>query len=171
MCVKVFFSKLITNETTAERKAALRDVPMATKSRRTKTLRDFQTRRYGTAPTIIGQYSQRSGTDIPELPTRFLHHNDFVEENDEDNLDGLDTSSENEVNSADLEHLFKKEEIAVFRGTDGLSFNLLKITKDYRYNVTPQTKIVGNFLVESETLENGTVVFKETDQWKRASIT
>ena len=100
-----------------------------------------------------------------------MHDNDFVDEDDEENLDGLDTSSENEGNSAALEHLFKKEEIAVFRGTDGLSFNLLKITKDCQYNMTPQTKIVGNFLVESETLENGTAVFKETDQWRRASIT
>ena len=51
------------------------------------------------------------------------------------------------------------------------TLGLLKITKDCRYNVTPQTKLVGNFLVESEILENGTVVFKETDQWRGASIT
>ena len=37
--------------------------------------------------------------------------------------------------------------------------------------MTPQTKIVGNYLVESETLENGTVVFKETDQWRGMSMT
>ena len=94
-----------------------------------------------------------------------MDDNAFLDEDDEENLDALDTSNENEGNSADPEHLFKKEEIAVFRETDGLPFNLLKITKDYRYNVTPKTKIVGNFLVESETLENGSVVFKETDQW------
>ena len=88
---------------------------MATKSRKMKTLRDFQKTRYGTAPTIIGQHSQRLGIDIPELPTRFLHDNDFVDEDDEENLDGLDTSSANEGNSADPEHLLKKEEIAVFR--------------------------------------------------------
>ena len=130
-----------------------------------ETLRDFQKRRYGTAPTIIGQHS------IPELPTRFLHENDFIDEDDKENLDGLVTSSKNEGSSADLEHLFKKEEIAVFRETDGLPFNLLKITKGCRYNVTPQTKIVENVLVESETLENGTVVLKETDQWGGSSIT
>ena len=77
---------------------------------------------------------------------------------------------ENEGNSADSEHLFKKEEIAIFRGTDGLPFNLLKITKDYRYNVAPQIKIIGNVLVEFETLENGSVVFKEADQWRGASM-
>ena len=123
MC-ESFLSKLTTNETTAEGKVALRAVTMATKSRKMKTLRDLQKRRYGTAPTIIGQHSQRLGVDIPELPTRFLHDNDFVDEDDEENLDGLDTSSENEGNSADLEHLFKKEDIAVFRGTDGLPFSL-----------------------------------------------
>ena len=37
--------------------------------------------------------------------------------------------------------------------------------------MTPQTKIVGNFLVEFETLENGSVVFKETDHWRGASMT
>ena len=166
-----FLSKLTTNETTAEGKAALRAVTMATKSRKIKTLRDFQKRRYGTVPAIFGQHSQRLGIDIPELPTRFLHDNDFVDEDEEENLDGLDISSENEGNSADPEHLLKKEEIAVLRGTDGLPFNLLKFTKDYRYNLTPQTKTVGNFLVESETLENGSVVFKETDQWRGASMT
>ena len=108
-----FLSKLTTNETTAEGKVALRAITMATNSRKMKTLRDFQKRRYGTAPTIIGQHSQRLGTDIPKLPTRVLHDNHFLDEDDEENLYGLDTSSENEGNFADPEHLFKKEEIAV----------------------------------------------------------
>ena len=77
-----FLSKSTTNETTAEEKAALRAVTMATKSRKMKTLRDFQKRRYCTAPTIIGQHSHRLVIDIPELPTRFLHDNDFVDEDD-----------------------------------------------------------------------------------------
>ena len=47
---------------------------------------------------IIGfvQYQQSSvqrlNIDIPELPTRFLDDNAFLDEDDEENLDALDTS-------------------------------------------------------------------------------
>ena len=59
------------------------------------------------------------------------------------------------------ERHFKQGEIAVFRGTDGLPFNLLKVTRDYGYNIIPRTKIRGNFLVESDNLEDGAIGFRE----------
>ena len=68
------------------------------------------------------------------------------------------------------EHLFKQGEIAVFRGTDGLPFNLLKVTRDYGYNITPRTKIQGNFLVESDNLEDGAIGFREDRQWIRGTM-
>ena len=40
----------------------LRVVHVALKSRKMKTLRDFQERWYGTAPTVIGQYDTRIRT-------------------------------------------------------------------------------------------------------------
>ena len=69
----------------------------------------FSKTRYGASPTIIGQHSQRLDINIPELPIRCLHDNDFVDEDDEENLDGLDTSSENEGNSADLNIYSRKK--------------------------------------------------------------
>ena len=114
-----FLSKLTTNKTTAEGKVALRAVTMATKSRKMKTLQDLQKRRYGTAPTIIGQHSERLGIDILELPTRFLHDNDFVDEDDEDdeddeeNLDGLDTSVKMRVILLTL-NIYSRKKISQF---------------------------------------------------------
>ena len=40
-----------------------------------------------------------------------------------------------------LMNFFKTSEVAVFRGTDGLSFNFLRVSKDYKYNITPRTRI------------------------------
>ena len=68
------------------------------------------------------------------------------------------------------EHLFKQGEITVFRGTDGLPFNLLKVTRDYGYNITLRTKIQGNFLVESDNLEDGDIGFREDRQWKGGAM-
>ena len=62
-----------------------------------------------------------------------------------------------------LQNIFSKQgEIAVFRGSDELPpFNLLKVTRDYGYNITPRIKIQGNFLVESDNLEDGVIGFRE----------
>ena len=51
-----FLKMLSSQQETVEGKATLRAVTVATKSRKMKTLRDFQKGRYGTAPTIIGQH-------------------------------------------------------------------------------------------------------------------
>ena len=59
---------------TVEGKAVLRAVTMATKSRKMKTLRDFQKRGCGTAPTIIGQHLHRTQMNIPSLDTRILQN-------------------------------------------------------------------------------------------------
>ena len=106
-----------------------------------KTLRDFQKRRYETASTITGQHLHRTEMNIPRLDTRILQ-NCNVNAGDDREL------SEHSADDTDdpAEHLFKQGEIAAFRGTDGLPFNLLKVTRDYGYNITLRTKIQGNFL-------------------------
>ena len=151
---------LSPQQETVEGKAALRAVTMATKSRKMKTLRDFQKRRYGTAPTIIGQHLHRTEMNIPSLDTRILQNCD-VNAGDDREL------SEHSADDTDdpAEHLFKKGEIAVFRGTDGLPFNLLKVTRDYGYNITPRANIQGKFLVESDNLEDVAIGFREDRQW------
>ena len=67
--------------------------------------------------------------------------------------------------------LFEIGEVAVFRGTDGLDFNLLKITKNVKFCITPRTKIKGNFLLESNTLEDGSAIFAENPLWRGATMT
>ena len=59
-CCRGYVKKLGNSGTvTAEQKANLRAIHMATKSRPMKSLRNFQKRKYGTAPTIIGQHASR----------------------------------------------------------------------------------------------------------------
>ena len=69
-----FFKMLSPQQETVEGKAALRAVTVATKSRKMKTLCDFQKRRYGTAPTIIGQHLHGTEMNIPSLDTRILQN-------------------------------------------------------------------------------------------------
>ena len=115
---------LFPQQETVERKSALRAVTMATKSRKMKTLRDFQKRRYGTAPKIIGQHLHRTEMNIPSLDTRILQNCNV---NPGDNRELSEHSADDTDDPA--EHLFKQGEIGVFRGTDGLPFNLLKVTQ------------------------------------------
>ena len=95
--------------------------------------------------------------NIPSLDTRILQ-NCNVNAGDDREL------SEHSADDTDdpAEHLFKQGEIVVFRRTDGLPFNLLKVTRDYGYNITPRTKIQ---LVEPDNLEDGAIGFQEDRQW------
>ena len=52
---------------------ALRAVHVALKSRKMKTLRDFQKPRYGTAPTVIGQHGTRIKQQFQKFLFFFLH--------------------------------------------------------------------------------------------------
>ena len=91
--------------------------------------------------------------NIPSLDTRILQ-NCGVNAGDDREL------SEHSADDTDAPavHLFKQGEIAVFRGTDGLPFNLLEVTRDYGYNITPRTKIQ---LVEFDNLEDGAIGFRQ----------
>ena len=138
------------------------------RSRKMKTL-CFQKRRYGTAPIVIGQHIERAKIDIPVLSTRI-----FQTENA--NIDNLADDSGSERIPSDEsgkhtdEFLFKTGEASVFRGTDGLSFNLLRVSEDYKYNITPRTRIQGDFLIEHDSLDNGSTEFREDTQWKTVSM-
>ena len=103
--------------------------------------------------------------NIPSLDTRILQNCNVNAGNDRE-------LSEHSADDTDdpADHLFKQGEIAVFRGTDGLPFNLLKVTRDYGYNITPRTKLQGNFLEESDNLEDSAIGFREERQWKRGTL-
>ena len=106
---------------------ALRVVHVALKSRKMKTLRDFQKRRYGTAPTVIGQHGTRIRTAISEISGLLLHQQEQEEQEEQDYLeDNVDANIRDDINGI----LFEIGEVVVFRGTDGLDFNLLKIAKN-----------------------------------------
>ena len=112
---------------TNEQKAKLRGIHMATKSRPMKTLRDFQKRKYVTPPTIIGQYATRGP----------LHATPFKESiftplatPQESAVAVAVMHSDDDVSSYDNRTAFEVGEVVAFRGTDGLPFNLLRVTKN-----------------------------------------
>ena len=59
------------------------------------------------------------------------------------------------------EHQLRIGDFILFRGTDGLIFNILKITKDYDPEIiTPKTRINGDFIVpETENEGEDHVIF------------
>ena len=163
-----FLDRIPIDKPNNEEANALRAVHVTLKSRKMKTLQDFQKRRYGTAPTVIGQHGSRIRTAIREISGLFLHQQEQDEQEERDYLaDNVGANNRDEINGM----LFEIGEVAVFRGTDGLDFNLLKITKNVKYGVTPRTKIKGNFLLESNTLEDGSVIFAEDPLWRGATMT
>ena len=71
-CCRGYVKKLGNSGTvTAEQKANLRAIHMATKSRPMKSLRNLQKRKYGTAPTITGQHASRRELAIAPIQIAF----------------------------------------------------------------------------------------------------
>ena len=162
-----FLDRIPIDKPNNEEANALRVVHVALKTQMMKTLQDFQKRRYGTAPTVIGQHGSRIRTAIPEISGLFLRQQEQEEQEEQDYLeDNVDVNNSDDINDI----LFEIGEVVVFRGTDGLDFNLLKITKNVKFGVTPRTKIKGNFLLESNTLEDSSVLFVEDPLWKGATM-
>ena len=118
-------------EPNREGENALKAVHMAFKSRKMKTLLDVQNCRYGTAPTIIGQHASRIRTAIPEIAGLFPQQDKQIKQD-------VDLAPDaNHHLDAQEYNLFEVGEVAVFRGTDGLNFSLLKITKTVKVDVNP----------------------------------
>ena len=83
---------------------------------------------------------------------------------------------QNEVTVNDLEEgeiynefkvlVIEKGDVSVFRGTDGLPFELIMLTKAYNLQtLTNNTKIVGNFLTENER-NNRSIIFIQDPKWE-----
>ena len=148
-----YFEKILVEEPNREGENALEAVHMALKSRKMKTLRDFQKRRYGTAPTIIGQHASRIRTAIPEIAGLFPQQDEQIKQEVDlapDANDHLDAQEDN---------LFEVGEVAEFCGIDGLNFSLLKTTKTVKVDVNPRTRIKGNFLIENSISDDGSITF------------
>ena len=128
---------------TAEQKANLRAIHMATKSRPMESLRNFQKRKYGTAPTIIGQHASRHKLSIAPIQDRiFVSNAEQPESEDDHSADGPNDDS---LSASDFVN--EIGEGLVFRGTDGLPLNLLKVTKNLSTaSIGPRSKLRGDFL-------------------------
>ena len=95
---------------------------MATKSRPKKSFRNFQKRKYGTAPTIIGQHESRRKLAIVPIQDRIFVSN--AEQPGSEDYHLADGPNDGSLSLSDF--VFEIGEVLVFRGTDGLLFDLLK---------------------------------------------
>lgn len=69
-------------------------------------------------------------------------------------------------------HYQSKLEISFFfRGTDGLTFNILEVTEEYLFDeLSPTTKIKGNFLQCIKDPDNGNVLFSVDNDWVNSGM-
>ena len=78
--------------------------------------------------------------------------NELAVRGETDENDTVDEVAET-INETDL---FTVGKFALFRGTDDLDFNILRITKPVkRKKLGLRTKITGNFLTEQDVRDNG----------------
>ena len=87
--------------------------------------------------------------------------NELVARGETDENDTVDEKAE----TIDETDLFTVGEFALFRGTDGLDFDILRITKPVkRKKLGPRTTITGNVLTEQDVRYNGERVFEENKE-------
>ena len=66
--------------------------------------------------------------------------------------------------------VFEIGEVLVFRGTDGLSFNVIKITENVsRESIGPRSKLRGDFLAETSRDEEN-IFYAMDPNWTGASM-
>ena len=121
---------------------------MTTNSRPTKTLRDFQKKKYGTPPTIICQHATRR----PLHATTLIQDSIFTPSTtpQEDAVAVAVMHDQDDVSSYASSNVFEVGEVVALRGTDGLPFNLLRVTHNVSLrSLGPQSRVRGDFLVES----------------------
>ena len=152
---------------TNEQKANVRGIHMDTKSRPMKTLRDFQKRKYRTPPTIISHHANRR-----PLHATPIHDSIFTPSTtpQEDTVAVAVMHDQDDVSSYVNSNVFEVGEVVVFRGTDGLLFNLLRVT----YNVSlrilgPRSKIRRDFLVETAR-DDDNICYSRDPNWKNGSM-
>ena len=132
---------------TDDQKAKLRGIHMATKSRPMKTLRDFQKRKYGTPPTIIGQHATRRPLNATPIQDSIFTPSTTPQE---DAVAVAAVHDQDDVSSYVNSNAFEVGEVVAFRGTDGLPFNLLRVTHNVSLrSLGPRSRVRGDFLVET----------------------
>ena len=136
------------------------------KSRPMKSLRNFQKRKYVTPPTIIGQHATRR--ELVIAPMRDCIFVGNAEQPESENLHSDDGPNDGASRKTDL--VFEIGEVLVFHGTDGLPFNLLKITENVsRESIGPRSKLRGDFLAETSRDEDN-IFYAIDPNWTGASM-
>lgn len=152
-----------SNLWTPEQQNAMRELKAALKSRPMRRLRDLQKRKYGTSPLLLGVHGNRIDLENRRGTTLELLDLELTDDNSQSDANVDDDNN-------DDDNILKKGEFVVFRGTDGLPFNILQLTKDYQYDsITHKTRIKGNFLTseQSEDSESQeTILFMSDPQWR-----
>ena len=132
-----------------------------------KTLRDFQKRKYGAPPTIIGQHATRRPLHATPIQDSIFTPSTIPQE---DAVAVAVMHDQDDVSSYVNSNVFEEGEGVAFRGTDGLPFNLLRITHNVSlWSLGPRSRVRGDFLVE--TARDDDNIFHSLDpNWKNASI-
>ena len=76
-------------------------------------------------------------------------------------------SNDDTQSDTDDDIILWKESLLCFRGTDGLPFNILQLSKDYQQDsITPKTRIKGNFLTSEDHENQKIVLFMSDPRWR-----
>ena len=153
---KKYYKQYVTNSAQLADTSSryLCEITAALKSRPMKRLRSMQKRKYGMAPSILGQHKERDDLANKEGAIEYLLGAAVAEGEGEGN--GDDGQGEQ-----DEDDQLRIGDFIVLRGMDGLDFNVLKITKEYDpETITARTRIKGDFIIpEVENEHKDHVIF------------
>lgn len=155
---------------TNEQRAKLRDIHVAITSRPMKTLRDFRKRKYGTPSIIIGQHDYYA-------TRRHLHATPIQESiftpSTTPKGDAVAVAvmhDQDDVSSYVNSNVFEVGEVVAFRGTDGLPFNLLRVTHNISLrSLGPRFRVRGDVLVETAR-DDDSICYSLDSHRKNASM-
>ena len=123
-----------------------------------RALLGFFKRMFGTAPTILGVQVERSTLENNNGTLSLVEKKNAFSNNIE------------ETGVADALSI-KIGDFLFFRGTDGLTFNILEVTEEYLFDeLSPTTKIKGNFLQCIKDPDNGNVLFTVDNDWVNSGM-
>ena len=134
-----------------------------------KTLRDFQKRKYGTPPTIIGQHATRRLLHATPIQDSIFTPSTTPQE---DAVAVAVMQGQDDVSSYVNSNVFEVGEVVPFLGTDGSPFNLLRVTHNaYLCAVLApdRSRVRGDFLVETAR-DDDNICYSLDPNWKNASM-
>ena len=131
-----------------------------------KTLRDFQKRKYGTPPAIIGQHVTRRPLHATLIQDSIFTPSTTPEED----AVAVVMHDQDDVSSYVNSNVFEVGEVVAFPGTDGLPFNLLGVTHNVSLcSLGSRSRDSGDFLVETAR-DDDNICYSLDPNWKNASI-